>query len=409
MRALCLILFSLVTGCSSSASKVEPIDNPPEETPVSDTDPAREGGAIERVPLELGAVLGGEFTPYGYVIGTDDTVSIQTSPGFPGNIVHRDVLGEVSAAEGLLSADAPLRFVRQDGQMLAESLSPSDGGDADAPLRFVAHERVTEAAPWREEAASTGCCAWWQHTLWRAAPGALEAGLLRAVTPPTRAWSVLDWHRPGAVEPVWRVLLTEGARGVVAARVTPDAKAVIAIVADAEGKSSALALATADGAELWRADLEGAAAEWRTGQGRLVVSADSARFAVLMENPSRCETCSRIDVFDAGNGERAHSVALSEIVAPRFSTLGLSGDVVWLFEHVTAKNSDMSTRPERYQYVAHTLGRDGSRDRTQTAPAWGLSSGATWALAPRFDAEGAVALTSPSSGGVEILRATEAP
>ena len=333
--------------------------------------------------------------------GTDGTVSVQLPGPFPGRIAHLDAGGEVRVVEGTLAADAPLRFLREDGKMRAVSFDES--------VAYEAHERVVAAAPWSAEPAGGGCCGWWENTLWRAAPGKLNAGLLRAVTPPLRDWSVLDWHLPSRLEPAWRIQLTEGATGVVAAAVSPEADQLVVVLSDASGASSLRALATRDGQTAWTAALDGPAAEWRRGGGRLSYSADGARVAVLVEDRARCESCTALEVFDTRAGERLHRVSLQAVVAPRFTSIGLTGDAAWAFEHVPPKRTDMSTRPERCQYEVHDLAKGTRRTLDQTAAAWGMKSCTTWALLPRFGQAGVVGLGTSTAGKLVVLAADHAP
>jgi hypothetical protein len=247
--------------------------------------------------------------------------------------------GRVTVAEGRLVADAPLRFVRDADRMRAVAF---DGGTT-----YAAIERVTFAVPWSATGAGSGCCAWWEHTLWRAAPGALDAGLLRAVTPPNQAWSVIDLHQPGAIEPRWRVLLTQGQGAVVAAAVSPRADRLVLVVATSDGAASVQARRVTDGGITWSADLGSPASEWRRGDGRIAYRRDGARIAVLVQDPGRCESCTAIEVFDTVRGDRLQRVGLETIFAPRFTTIGLTDDTVWVFEHVPPSSTDLATRPQR--------------------------------------------------------------
>jgi hypothetical protein len=261
---------------------------------------------------------------------------------------------------------------------------------------YTAVERVTAAAPWSATApATTGCCGWWENTLWRTARGA--PGLLRAVTPPSQAWSVVDWYRPDAIEPVWRAVLTgtgtgTGAGGdgaVVGAAVSPRGDQLALAIARANGAARLELRRLADGAVAGSVDLASPVAEWRRGDARVVYRADGARIAVLVEDPARCESCTAIDVFDAARGARLHRFAVEAIVAPRFSTIGLAGDTAWLFEYIPHLSNEAAARSERSHYEAH----DGAGRVRRADPSadWGV--GATvWALAPRFDGAGVVAL-----------------
>jgi hypothetical protein len=336
------------------------------------------------------------------VAGTDGTVSVPLPGPFPGRIAHAAQADAAAGiVEGMLASDAPLRFLRVNGAMRAESF--------DGSVVYEAHERVTEAAPWAAAPAGQGCCGWWENTLWRAAPGAVQAGLLRAVTPPTRTWSVLDWHKPGQIEPAWRLPLTEGHVAVVAAAVSPRADQIVVVLADAGGKAIVRALAAADGHTLWTTSLDRPAAGWRGPEGRLAYSFDGARVAVVVQDPARCESCSAIAVFEGQTGKHVRTVSIEATLSPEFSTLGINGNSVWIFEHVTPRDTDMSRRPERCQYEAHDLSTGARRSIEQTAPEWGLQACTTWALMPRFGKDGVVGLSLSEPGKLTVLTANEAP
>ena len=384
--AFSLAIFAACTASAPSRTKQAPV--PPTTHPLT---------------INLDKSSDVRAAPQRPVASTDGTIAMQLPGRFPGSIAYANpgAGSDASVVEGMLASDAPLRFLRADGIMRAVSL--------DASVVYQAHERVTAAAPWSPERSDQGCCAWWENTLWRAAPGAWNAGLLRAVTPPTRDWSVLDWHLPDTLEPAWRVSLTEGPTGVVAAAVSPRADQLVVVLADGAGKSSVRALATRDGKTLWTTDLDRPAAEWRGNEGRVAYSADGARVAVLLADPARCESCSAIAVVNSKAGKLVHTVPVQAIVSPRFASLGLTGNTVWIFEHVTAKQTDMSTRPERCQYEAHDLATGDHHTADQTAPEWGIQACTTWALLPRFGKDGVVGLSLSGSGTLSVLAADQAP
>lgn len=320
--------------------------------------------------------------PLRFVVGAD-TLALQLPAPGAGLLLQVSSDGRTSSAAGLLAADAPLAFVAAAGVVTASSL--------DGNVVYTAVERVTGPGPWTAAPAGAGCCGFAEHTLWRADPGKLEAGLLRVVAPPSGAWTVLDFHAPGASEPRWRVSLTEGKRFAVAAAVAPGAAQVLVVVADAQGAAELQARASADGKVLWTAPLEGAAAEWRAGAGRLAVSRDGARAAVLVESRQRCATCVAIQLVDARGGALQRRLELEPVVAPRFSSLGLGDHEVWLFEHVPPKTSDLSTRPERCTYLAYDLAK-GTR-RAAPASDWHLSDCTLWGLAQHPTRAGVVGLS----------------
>jgi hypothetical protein len=343
---------------------------------------------VHSLDVDLDQLSGGVFTPGARVIGTDGTASLELPGPAPGKVVHVAADGKLTVVEGRLVADAPLRFVRDADRLRAVSF--------DGRTTYTALERVTAAVPWSATAASAGCCAWWEHTLWRAAPGALDAGLLRAVTPPDQAWSVIDFHQPGTMEPRWRVLLTKDKGAVVAAAVSPRADQLVVVVAKPDGAASVQARNVTDGEITWSADLGSPASEWRRGDGRIAYRRDGARIAVLVEDPKRCESCTAIEVFDAARGDRLQRAALETIVAPRFATLGLTGDTAWVFEYVPGSSTDLATRPKRCQYEAHDLG--GHQRRAQPPAGWGLGDCTVWAMAPRIDGPGVVVLAQRGHG-----------
>jgi hypothetical protein len=387
MRHLACILLILAACRASAPSQTKQAPVPP---------------TIHSLAVDFDKLSEVRLSPELPVAGTDGTVSVQLPGGFPGRIAHAaQAAGTASVVEGMLASDAPLRFLRVDGIMRAESF--------DGSVVYEAHERITEAAPWSPDRAGQGCCGWWESTLWRAAPGAVGAGLLRAVTPPLRTWSVLDWYLPGKIEPAWRLQLTEGHNGVVAAAVSPGADQIVVVLADAGGKAIVRALATGDGHTLWTTSLDTPAAGWRGPEGRMAYSFDGARFAVVTQDPARCEACSAISVFESRTGKHVRTVAIETILSPELSTLGIHGNTVWIFEHVTPKDTDMSTRPERCQYEAHDLSTGARRTIEQTAPEWGLEACTTWALRPRFGKDGVVGLSLSEPGKLTVLTADEAP
>jgi hypothetical protein len=333
------------------------------------------------------------------VAGGDGTVSVQVPGRFPGRIVHGDFTAgdEASVVEGILASDAPLRFLKVNEAVRAESF--------DGSLVYEFPEHVTVNPPMSPD---QRCCGWLERTLWRAAPGAPSAGLLRALTAPAGHWSVLDWYAPGKIEPTWRLQLTEGYTIVVAAAVSPRADQILVVLADAKGSSVARALAPGDGHTLWTTNLATPAADW-SAEGHLVYSFDGARFAVLVQDPARCESCSAIAVFESQTGKHIRTVPLAQNLATRFATLGLTGNTVWIFEHVLPKDTDMSTRPERCQYEAHDLGTGAHRSIEQTSSEWGLAGCSTFALMPRFGKDGVVGLSLSEPGKLTVLTANEAP
>lgn len=330
--------------------------------------------------LEL-PIAPADRAPLRFAVGADDTLFLQLPGG--GFILHASSDGRMGSVAGLLAADAPLVFVAGAGEVVATSL--------DGKVLYPAVERVTGPGPWERTPAGTGCCSFAEHTLWRADPGKLEGGLLRVVAPPSGAWSVLDFHVPGAIEPRWRVNLTEGKRFAVAAVVASGAAQVLVVAVDAQGAAELQARASADGKLLWTVQLEGAAAEWRAGAGRLALSRDGARAAVLVESRQRCATCVAIQLVDARRGALERRLELEPPVAPRFSTLGVSDHEVWLFEHVPPKTSDLSSRPERCSYVAF----DAARGTRRPAPAsdWHLGDCTLWGLAQHPTRAGVVGLS----------------
>lgn len=337
------------------------------------------------------------------VAGTDSTVSVQVPGLFPGRIVHADLAagGPAQVVEGILASDAPLRFVRADGSMRAESF--------DGSLVYQAHERIPAAAPWSPERVEQGCCGWWERTLWRAAPGAPGAGLLRAVSPPLGHWSVIDWYLPGILEPAWRLQITEKHTIMVAAAVSPRADQIVVVLADKSGKAIARALAPQDGRTLWTTELERPAAEWRRDQGRMVYSFDGTRFAVVVQDLARCEACSAIAVFDSRTGKHIRTVSIKTILSPESSSLGINGNSVWIFEHVLPKEGHRANRPERCQYEIHDLSTGARRSIDKTAASWGLEHCRTWALLPRFGKDGVVGLDVPAPTLIDVLVADDAP
>jgi hypothetical protein len=385
MKALVTALVGLVVvgACSPSARDHRSSGKDSKDgsgQPETDSRKASVLRPVRALDVNLAQLAGGTFTPGARVIGLDGTASFEVPGPAPGKIAHLAADGAVTVAEGRLVADAPLRFVREADHVQAVSF--------DGRVVYAAVERVTSAAAWSATTTSTDCCGWWEHTLWRASPRALDAGLLRVVTPPAQTWSVIDFHQPKTIEPRWRVLLTQGKGAAVAAAVSPRADQVVVVVA-AAGTASLQARGTQDGAITWEVALGGPSTDWRRGDSRVVYSHDGARVAVLVEDAKRCEACTAIEVFDTARGERLGRVAIESIITPRFTSIGLSGDTVWLFERILRSRSELADRPERCQYEAYDL--SGKR-RAAPAADWGLGDCAVWALAPRFDGPGVVAL-----------------
>jgi hypothetical protein len=386
MRYLALSLL-ILAACPAAPAKTKQAAVPP---------------TTQSVSVDIDNLSDVRRSPRPPVAGTDGTVSVQVPGRFPGRIVHGNpgAGGAAVVVEGILASDAPLRFLRAGDIMRAESF--------DGSVVYEAHERVTSAAPWSPERVTQGCCAWWERTLWRAAPGALQAGLLRAVRSPRGDWSVIDWHQPSSIEPAWRLQITEGHTGVVAAAVSPRADQIVVVLSDPSGKAIVRALAPADGRTLWTTSLDTPAADWRGPDGRMVYSFDGARIAVLVDEPARCESCNAIAVFESQTGKHVRTVPVKAVVAPEFSALGITGNTAWIFEHVLPKDTDMSTRPERCQYEAHDLATGAQRTIEQAASEWGLASCSTFALLPRFGKDGVVGL-SISGAELSVLTADEAP
>jgi hypothetical protein len=384
MRHLTLALL-LLAACPAAPAKTRQAPVPP---------------TTHSVPVDLDNLSDIRHSKRSPVAGTDATVSVQMPGRFPGRVVHGDLAagGEASVVEGILASDAPLRFLQVNDTVRAESF--------DGSVVYEAPQHVTVDPPMSPD---LGCCDWQEGTLWRAAPGKPNGGLLRTVTPPVRIWSVLDWYVPGTIKPVWRLQLTEGHTGVVAAAVSPRADQIVVVLADRSGKAIVRALAPTDGHTLWTTNLDAPAAQWRGPEGRMAYSFDGARFAVLMEEPARCESCNAIAVFESQTGKHIRTVPVKAILSPEFSTLGINGNTAWIFEHVLPKDTDMSKRPERCQYEAHDLSTGAHRTIEQTGPEWGLASCSTFALLPRFGKDGVVGLGLSGSGTLSVLAADEAP
>lgn len=386
MRHLACILL-LLAACPAAPAKSKRAAVPP---------------TIHSISVDFDNLSDARLQPKPPVAGTDDTVSVQLPGGFPGRIAHAALAAgsEASVVEGILASDAPLRFLRVGDIMRAESF--------DGSLAYEAVERITGPGPWSPAPTERRCCGWWERTHWRAAPGAPDAGLLRAVGGPRGDWAVIDWHQPGNIEPVWRLQLTTGHTRVVAAAVSPAAAQIAVVLADAKGNSILRALAPRDGQTLWTTNLDTPAADWRGSEGHVVYSFDGARLAVIVKNPSRCENCSAIAVYESRTGKHVRTVPLKNVLATHFSSLGIHGDAVWIFEHVPPKQTDMSVRPERCQYEHHDLATGAHRTIEQTAPEWGLATCSTFSLLPRYGKEGVIGI-GVSGGSLSVLVADEAP
>lgn len=366
-----------------------PAKNPTRRSPV-----LQKVAAIQLPPAATGEV---RYVPRRYAVGPDEAVAVELPGGFPGSIARISADGQLTTETGLLAADGALRFRGEGGRVIAESF--------DGKVAYQAVERVAAAAPWSDNSASSGCCGWWEHTLWRTDAKQLGAGLLRVVAPPGRGWSVIDLQLPGSSEPRWRERLTDGKSGAVAARMAPGAKQVALVLADKSGAAVLQARDASNGAVRWTAPLTTAPSEWRSGKGELAYSADGAQLAVLVESPKRCESCSAIELFDAANGKPLRRLELTEVVSPEHSRLGFSDGAVWMFEHVPAASSDLSARPARTHYEAFDLAK-GTRRPTPTAT-WPLDK--LWALAPQANGHGVLALGWRASGELLWLKADSTP
>ncbi len=350
------------------------------------------------------------FVPRRYVAG-DGAVAVELPAPFPGSIALVTADQRVATLAGQLAADAPLRFTSEAGELKAESF--------DGKLVYRAAERVTSAGAWTAAAGPTsGCCGWWEHTLWRADARQPGAGLLRAVTAPGLDWSVVDFHDAGAssTKPRWRLSLTSaggktasagGKTAVVAAAVAPGANRAALVVADKTGAAAVQGLDAADGKVRWTTALTTPAAQWRKAGGQLAYSEDGAHLAVLVESPERCETCSAIELLDAASGEPRRRIELAAVVSPQHSRLGFTGGAVWLFEHVPARANEQAARPRRSQYEAYDLA-SGARRPAPSAD-WSFEQGKVWGLSPAVGAPGVVALGWRDDGKLLWLRADAAP
>ncbi len=314
--------------------------------------------------------------------GPKGAVAVQLpGGGVPGHIFHIDKMGVPEVAEGYLVADALLRFHTVEANTVrADSL--------DGSLYYLAPELIGSDA---KESTDRGDYSWSENTLWRVAPGKLEAGLLRTVSGPARTWGALHWYKPEQRDPVWVVSLGKGT-GVAAAVVAPNAKQFLVLLRDTSRKETVQARNTDDGSVIWQHDLDPGLDGASGGHGRIVYSVDGERFALLLQDPDRCETCSKISVYESRAGKPLRVVPIPSLVSPEFSWLGVTDGLVWLFEHVPAKDTDMSMRPERCQYFVYDLAT-GKRVRglEDTHPAWGISDCTAIALVPRYDAPGVIA------------------
>jgi hypothetical protein len=382
MRHLALALL-ILAACTAAPAKTKRAAVPPTTHSVSvDVDNLSEV-RLQREPP---------------VAGTDDTISVQLPGGFPGRIAHAELTagGAASVVEGILVSDAPLRFLREGDIVRAESF--------DGATVYQSPEYLTVNLP---TSPNQRCCHWQERTLWRAAPGAPGAGLLRAARSP-KGWSVLDWYLPGKIEPAWRLLFTEGHTSVVAAAVSPKADQIVVALAGEKGNTIVRALAPSDGHTLWTTELDRPAARGSNHSRLMVYSFDGTRFAVVVDDPARCESCSAIAVFESQTGKHVRTVPVKTILSPKFSSVGIAGNTVWIFEHVLPKDTDMSTRPERCQYEAHDLSTGEHRSIEQTSAEWSLATCSTWALLPRYGKDGVVGL-SLGGVGLSVLFSDTAP
>ncbi len=316
--------------------------------------------------------------------GPEGAVAVQLpGGGVPGHIFHINSAGVAKVAEGYLVADGLLRFHDvEDNTVRADSL--------DGSVNYLAPERVSSADA--IGSSSSRCCAWSERsTLWRVAPGKLDAGLLRTVSGPARTWGALHWYKPEQRDPVWVVSLGKGT-GVGAAVVAPSAEQFLVLLRETSRRRTVQARNTNDGSVIWAHAFEVEKKEIVIPDSRLVYSSDGARFALFLPEPKRCASCIQVAVHESQTGKLLHRVPIEPRVIAEFSWLGLTDDLVWLFEHVPEKRTDMSNIPERCQYFVYDLA-SGKRVRglEDTHPAWGISDCTAIALVPRYDAPGVIA------------------
>ncbi len=316
--------------------------------------------------------------------GPEGAVAVQLpGGGIPGHIFHINTAGVAKVAEGYLMADALLRFHDvEDNTVRADSLDNS--------VYYLAPERVSSADA--IESSGLRCCDWSERsTLWRVAPGKLEAGLLRTVSGPALRWGALHWYKPGQRSPLWHVSLGNGI-GVAAAAVAPNAEQFLVLIRNGSREQTLQARNTKDGSVSWARALGKESDGISIRDSRLVYSSDGARFALLLPDPEHCVSCVQIVVHESGTGKLLHRVPLGPSVETRFAWLGVTGGLVWLFVHVPEKRTDMSNIPELCEYYVYDLA-SGKRVRglEDTHPAWGISDCTAIALVPRYDAPGVIA------------------
>jgi hypothetical protein len=179
-----------------------------------------------------------------------------------------------------------------------------DGAEYRAPARIGA----TEGADWTDG-----------ETLWRLASGKPGGGLLRAVTNRKLTWSAIDFHTPGEVLPRWHFeLLPGGAPAFVAdAALSHDASLALVQLTDGKGAARLVAYETVTGTEQWAVDTAPTYGYW----GALLISDDGKTVATVLADPSRCETCEKIEVRDVATGAKVSRVQLD----PRVNILARLG------------------------------------------------------------------------------------
>jgi hypothetical protein len=225
--------------------------------------------------------------------------------------------------------------VEQRAGNLVPGTSPLIGRTDGEEVRF---DELVEGTEYRAPArigAKDGS-AWTDgETLWRLAASKPGAGLLRAVTNRELTWSAIDFHTAGDAMPRWHVEhLPGGAPSFIAdAVLSHDATRAIVQLTDGKGAARLVAYDTASGGEAWAVDTAPTYGYW----GALLLSDDGATVATVLSDPSRCETCEKIEVRDVATGAKVTRLQLDPKVnilarlGPRGveTYLGIARDELW--------------------------------------------------------------------------------
>jgi len=272
--------------------------------------------------------------------------------------------------------------------------------DLTTGAKFTPPRRLTaiDAGITDGPALKSGCCGWWEHTIWRVPAQETDRVLVRAAVAKLGTWTVLDAYVPGQAAPQWRIKLrdADGPARVADAQLTPRGDQLLVQLTDHNEHAQLVAYAMETGTELWRVRT----ADTRHGSGALVVTDDGLQVITVLANPRACETCEKLEVHDVATGRLLRNVPLrGETILGRYGKrgyelmLGVSGNRLWL--RAAARGGD-----------SHSM-----RVAACTYDSWDLHDGssheATAELRESLKQCDAPLRIAPVAGGVIGMRATD--